>query len=89
MWEFFLIRLSLFRYRGNRSSIFRNEWVGNFSTGGFPYLGAGVTEVLYFVINGCENFFTGGFPYLGAWATGVLYFVMNGCGNFSIGGLLI
>ena len=37
---------------------------GNFFTGGFPYLGTGATEVLYFVMNGCGNFFTGVFPYL-------------------------
>ena len=69
-----------------RSSIFRDKWVWEFFTGGFPYLGTGATGVPYFVMNGCGNFFTGRFPYLGTGVTGVPCFVMNGRGNFFTGG---
>ena len=64
MWEYFHRTLSLFRRRGNRGSIFRNEWVWEFFHRRLPYLGVEATGVLYFVMNGCGKFFTGGFPYL-------------------------
>ena len=72
----------LFRYRGKRGCVFRNELVWGCFLEGLTCLGTGARGAACFVMNECGDFFLNGLTCLSTGARVASCFVMNGCGDF-------
>ena len=75
-------RAYLFRHRGKRDSVFRNDWVWGFFLEELTCLDTGTGGALCFVMNECGDFFLKGLTCLSTGARVAPCFVMNGCGDF-------
>ena len=75
-------RAYLFRYRGKRSCMFRNELVWAFFLEGLTCLGSEARGASVLRNEWVWRFFLEGHTCLCTGARGALCFVMNGCGDF-------